>query len=209
VAEADENRTHPPGCPGAPVLKTGRDTSPHSPPNGRLDIACLLGRPGECRQTLTLGRFLSDTGEVRGGKVLRSHSERGFTLIELLVVIVIIAILAAIGIPIYLNQREKAQITSIQSTLKNVANFVESAAVDQAGDYSTLDNKPATVLTPEGYRPQAWSQTPGYITIEANATHYCIEAQHAELSPSNTWRRSTYDSLNPRPVESPDICPDL
>ena len=152
---------------------------------------------------------MSDTGDVRGGEMRSEQAEGGFSLIELLVVIVIIAILAAIGIPIYLNQREKAQITSIQSTLKNVANFVESAAVDQAGDYSILDGQPATVLTPEGYRPQAWSATPGYINIEADATHYCIEAQHAELSPSNTWRRSTYDSLNPRPVETPDVCPDL
>jgi hypothetical protein len=31
-AEADGNRTRPPGLAGAPVLKTGRDTSPHSPP---------------------------------------------------------------------------------------------------------------------------------------------------------------------------------
>lgn len=139
----------------------------------------------------------------------RGPTEAGFSLIELLVVIVIIAILAAIGIPIYLNQREKAQIISIQSTLKNVANFVESAAVDQAGDYSTMDGQPAAVLTPEGYRPQQWSSAPGYITIQANATRYCIQAQHRELSPANEWRRSTYDSENPRPVESPDICPNL
>jgi len=130
-------------------------------------------------------------------------------LIELLVVVAIIAILASIAIPIYLNQRERAHIVSIQSTLKNVANFVESYAVDFAGDYSSLDEQPATLLTPEGYRPQEWTNAPGYLTIEATATRYCIQAQHAELAPTNTWRRSTYDSENPRPVESPDVCPEL
>ena len=135
--------------------------------------------------------------------------ETGFSLIELLVVVAIIAILASIAIPIYLNQRERAYIVSIQSTLKNVANHVESYAVDFAGDYSSLDEQPATILTAEGYRPQDWTAPPGYLSIEADRNHFCIQAQHAELAPNNTWRRSTYDSENPRPVESPDVCPEL
>jgi type IV pilus assembly protein PilA len=137
------------------------------------------------------------------------YGDQGFSLIELLVVIVIVAILAAIAIPIYLSQREKAQIVSIQSTLKSAATHVEGFAVGFSGDYSALDEQPATALIDEGYRNPWWAEPPGYVTIEASTTRYCIQARHKELSPTNEWRQSTFDSENPRPLEIPNTCPEL
>ena len=58
------------------------------------------------------------------------EKDEGFTLIELLVVMIIIGILAAIAIPVFLNQRKKAVDTSIKSDLRTVANEMETAYTD-------------------------------------------------------------------------------
>ena len=59
-----------------------------------------------------------------------ADKDQGFTLIELLVVIIIIGILAAIAIPIFLNQRKKGVDASIKSDLKNAATIEETYITD-------------------------------------------------------------------------------
>jgi type IV pilus assembly protein PilA len=104
------------------------------------------------------------------------EKEGGFTLIELLVVILIIAILAAIAIPVFLKQREKGWTSQSESALKNAATAMESYATANNGDYSDATE---VLLEDEGF-----NEVEGVtVTITAGMTdtdEYCLNAVHIQ-----------------------------
>lgn len=100
--------------------------------------------------------------------------DHGFTLIELLVVIIIIGVLAAIAIPVFLNQRRKGYDAQTKSDIRNVAT-AEETYLTEYHLYSAstdvlpgLQRSPATVsLTVLAVRNSAVNDAAGSFCVAA------------------------------------------
>jgi len=115
------------------------------------------------------------------------EKDQGFTLIELLVVIIIIGILAAIAIPVFLNQRQKGWDAQAKSDLKNMATAQETYLTDNGVYTGTLAD-----LTTAGFKTSA--DTTAHAATFVAGTSYCLSV----LSKSTKiWR---YTSATGVPV---------
>jgi type IV pilus assembly protein PilA len=76
----------------------------------------------------------------------RAGSEKGFTLVELLVVMLILGILAAIAIPSFFNQRDKATDASAKSMARTSETAMETYATENGGVYNGTPAPSGTVL---------------------------------------------------------------
>ncbi|HET6818188.1 MAG TPA: prepilin-type N-terminal cleavage/methylation domain-containing protein, partial [Mycobacteriales bacterium] len=118
--------------------------------------------------------------------------EGGFTLIELLVVIIIIGILAAIAIPVFLNQRKKGYDAQAKSDLRNAATAEETYLTDNPAGY-TSDTNGAT-LGAYGFKH---SPNVNEVVVPDSANGYC---EAATSSSGNTfWYDSQAGGLQSAP----------
>src|ERR1700744_5062900 len=113
----------------------------------------------------------------------RAQDEKGFTLIELLVVILIIGILAAIALPAFLNQREKAQDTEAKSGARTAQTALETMYTD-AQSYAG-GNGTAGVTALVGIEP-ALGQLGPRLSVTSDASTYSISVTSKASNP-RTW----------------------
>jgi type IV pilus assembly protein PilA len=135
----------------------------------------------------------------------REEREGGFTLIELLVVMIIIGILAAIAIPIFLNQRKKAQDSAAKADVSTIGKEVATYFVDNAGVPTvTVAGGRYSLQDGAGYGPvdlgkvsnnvvrQAEPAAPAAVPVDG--THWCFGVTNAQ-GDKKDWKYSAQNGL--------------
>src|SRR5205823_11982886 len=92
--------------------------------------------------------------------------KRGFTLIELLIVVAIIAILAAIAVPNFLEAQTRSKVSRAKSDMRTMATTIEAYYIDY--------NKPAPQSSGGGLGPFAPIPDPNFPNPGTGTLTYAI-----------------------------------
>jgi type II secretion system protein G len=111
---------------------------------------------------------------------MKRKNESGFTLVELMVVAIIVAILAAVAIPLMMGNKDRAMATEAQAGLGTIRTAMQVYKAEHGG-YPSADSgktmdQVTTLTVKNGDLDGKYFKTTGYTLTTVTSSNYLLTA---------------------------------